>query len=97
MTNEKLNALRSCMEKDGVSVYLITSTDFHASEYVGDYFKVSEYVSGCTSDNVTLLVEPDRARLWIDGRYFISAAAELKAIGVEEAELIAMLKEGEAK
>ena len=83
MTNEKLNALRSCMEKDGVSVYLITSTDFHASEYVGDYFKVSEYVSGCTSDNVTLLVEPDRARLWTDGRYFISAAAELKDSGIE--------------
>ena len=71
------------MEKDGVSVYLITSTDFHASEYVGDYFKVSEYVSGCTSDNVTLLVEPDRARLWTDGRYFISAAAELKDSGIE--------------
>ena len=41
-----LQQLRNKMEEYGVDVYLIVSDDFHASEYVGDYFKCREYISG---------------------------------------------------
>ena len=78
-----LAALRRAMKEHEVDAYLMISTDFHASEYVSDYFKVTEYVSGCTSDNVVLIAEEQCAHLWTDGRYFISAAAELAGTGIE--------------
>ena len=86
----RLAALRGEMNAKHIDFYLVTSSDFHASEYVGDYFKVSEYLSACTSDNVLLLIGKSEARLWTDGRYFISAAAELS--GSE----ILLMKEGES-
>lgn len=79
---QRLTALRAFMKTEGANYCLITSSDYHASEYVGDYFKVSEYFSGCTSDNVILIVSQADANLWTDGRYFISAAAELAGTGI---------------
>jgi Xaa-Pro aminopeptidase len=74
---DRLTALRQVMAKAGVDYFLATSSDYHASEYVSDFFKVTEYLSGCTSDNVHLLVSKEGAWLWTDGRFFISAAGEL--------------------
>lgn len=79
---QRLETLKTQMKDSGVDAYLVTSSDFHASEYVGDYFKVSEYLTGCTSDNVTLVINEAGAYLWTDGRYFISAAEELEGTGV---------------
>lgn len=78
----RLQMLKSKMKDFGIDVYLVTSSDYHASEYVGDYFKVSEYLTGCTSDNVTFVMNEAGAYLWTDGRYFISAAEELKDTGI---------------
>ena len=75
---ERISLLRQRMTDEGIDYVLIGSSDYHASEYVGDYFKVSEFFSGCTSDNVTLIIGADIAELWTDGRYFISAENELK-------------------
>ena len=36
---ERLAALRAQMKENGMDAYLIPTDDFHASEYVGDYFK----------------------------------------------------------
>ncbi len=80
---KRLEMLRAEMKSAGIDEYLVTSSDFHASEYVGDYFKVTEYLSGCTSDNVRLLISNDAAYLWTDGRYFISAAEELQDTGIK--------------
>ncbi|EEP28512.1 peptidase, M24 family [Shuttleworthella satelles DSM 14600] len=66
------------MREEGVSYYLISSSDEHASEYVGDYDKTSLWLSGCSSDNVRILISQTKALLWTDGRYFISAAQELE-------------------
>ncbi|MDO4614760.1 MAG: aminopeptidase P family protein [Lachnospiraceae bacterium] len=79
---ERLAALRSAMDEEQISFFLASSSDPHMSEYVGDYFKVTEYLSGCTSDNVVLLISPEEAWLWTDGRYFISAAKELSGTGI---------------
>ena len=86
---EALSALRAAMKENKIDYYLMTSSDCHASEYVSDYFKVTEFISGCTSDNVILIVGAQDAHLWTDGRYFISAAAELAGTG------ITLMKEGE--
>ena len=80
---QRLNELRMKMKKEGISFCLIPSTDYHASEYIADYFKVTEFFSGCTSDNVTLVISENEALLWTDGRYFISAAKELEGTGIK--------------
>ena len=65
---EELLALRREMEKRGIDAYLVPTTDFHGSEYVNDYFKCRQYVSGFTGSAGTLLVTGDFAGLWTDGR-----------------------------
>ena len=70
-TTEKLAGLREKMNETGVDAYVITTDDFHASEYVGAYFREREYMSGFTGSAGTLVVLPDTAALFTDGRYFI--------------------------
>ena len=45
------------MKQSGIDLFLCVSTDPHMSEYLCDHFKVTEYFSGCTSDNVVLAVD----------------------------------------
>ena len=60
-TAEKLTALRRAMARRGLAAYLVLTDDFHASEYVGDYFKAREYLSGFTGSAGTLLVLAEEA------------------------------------
>lgn len=78
----RIEALRNGMKEKKIDYYLIPTSDFHNSEYVGDYFKVREYYSGFTGSNGTLLVGPDMAGLWTDGRYFVQADKELSGSGI---------------
>lgn len=80
--NDRLAALRHCMAEQGIDAYLIASGDFHASEYVGDYFKCREYISGFDGSAGTLLVTAAEAGLWTDGRYFLQAEKQLKDTGI---------------
>ena len=52
----KLEKLRQLMNDAGMDYYVIPTDDFHASEYVGDYFQERKYVSGFTGSAGTLLV-----------------------------------------
>ena len=45
---EKLRLLRRRMQEQGMDAYVVVTDDFHGSEYVGDYFKAREYLSGFT-------------------------------------------------
>lgn len=79
---EELLALRREMGKRGIDAYLVPTTDFHGSEYVNDYFKCRQYVSGFTGSAGTLLVTGDFAGLWTDGRYFLQAEKQLQGSGI---------------
>lgn len=79
----KLEKLRSLMSESGIDYYVVPTDDFHASEYVGDYFKTRAWISGFTGSAGTLLVGKDFAGLWTDGRYFLQAAQELEGTGIE--------------
>ena len=83
MTGKNLKRLRLEMEKEGVDIYVMTLADYHMSEYVGDYFKEIEYISGFTGTNATLIVTGDEAGLWTDGRYFIQAREQMAGSGVK--------------
>ena len=51
----ELELLREKMRETGVDACLIPTSDFHGSEYVGDYFKCREYISGFTVDGWKIL------------------------------------------
>ena len=82
-TSEKLALLRAEMKKRGISAYVVVTDDFHASEYVGTHFKAREFLSGFTGSAGTLVVLPDSAALWTDGRYFLQASQQLAGSGIE--------------
>ena len=86
---DRLNALRKLMQERDLSAYIIPTEDFHSSEYVGEYFKAREYMSGFTGSAGTLIVLFDEAALWTDGRYFIQAADQLAGSS------IALMKSGQ--
>ncbi len=79
---ERISALRALMEERGYDVYMVPTDDFHQSEYVGDHFKVREYITGFTGSAGTAVIMPDMAGLWTDGRYFIQAAQQLEGTPV---------------
>jgi Xaa-Pro aminopeptidase len=77
MANYEIKQLREQMSKEGIDYYIVPTSDFHNSEYVSDYFKKREYLTGFTGSNGTVLVGKQEAILWTDGRYFIQAEKEL--------------------
>ena len=79
---EELMELRQKMKEYGMAAYLIVSDDFHASEYVGEYFKCREYISGFNGSAGTLVITEGMAGLWTDGRYFIQAEEQLAGTGI---------------
>ena len=80
---DQLVRLREKMKEAGIAAYVIPTEDFHASEYVGDYFKCRAYVSGFTGSAGTLAVTMNKAGLWTDGRYFLQAEGQLKDTGID--------------
>ena len=80
---KRINALRSSMAQKGIDIYIIPTADFHHSEYVGDYFKFREYMTGFTGSAGTAVFTSKKAGLWTDGRYFIQAEQQLAGSGID--------------
>ena len=79
---KRIHALRSAMAQKGIDIYIIPTADFHHSEYVGDYFKFREYITGFTGSAGTAVFTSEKAGLWTDGRYFIQAEQQLAGSGL---------------
>lgn len=79
---ERLEQVRQRMKEEGLDAYYIPTNDFHGSEYVGDYFKTREYISGFTGSAGTVIITAQEAGLWTDGRYFLQAADQLQGTGI---------------
>ena len=80
--SKRIEALRVCMRKENIDMYYIPSNDFHSSEYVGDFFKCREFISGFDGSAGTVIVTLEEAGLWTDGRYFLQAEEQLKGSGI---------------
>ena len=70
------------MKDNHIDAYIAFTSDYHNSEYIVDYFKTREYLSGFTGSAGTLIVLKDSAYLWVDGRYFLQAEEEVKDSGI---------------
>jgi len=83
MINQRIEKLRNLMKEKNIYAYIVPSSDYHQSEYVGDYFKSREFMSGFTGSAGTLIITMDEVGLWTDGRYFIQAENELKGSDIK--------------
>ena len=89
---ERIAALRELMAEKGIDIYYIPNEDDHLSdEYTADYFQCKTFMSGFTGDYGCVIVTPDFAGLWTDGRHFTQAEHELEGSGIE---LMRMRQEG---
>lgn len=78
-----LNKIRNIMKENKIDFYLVPSKDPHGSEYLPDYYKEREFVTGFTGSQGTAVITNQEAYLWTDGRYFIQAEKEIKDFGFE--------------
>ena len=76
--NQRLEKLRELMNERNIDAYIIPSSDPHQSEYLADYYKTREFITGFTGSAGTALVTMNDALLWTDSRYFLQAEKELK-------------------
>ena len=75
--NERLAALREVMRREHLGAFIFPSTDPHSGEYVPDYWKGREWITGFDGSAGTAVVTMDSAAMWTDSRYFIAAAEQL--------------------
>lgn len=79
---ERLEMLRNLMRERKIDAYLLPTSDFHESEYVGKHFKTRTFITGFTGSAGTAVITLHEACLWVDGRYFVQGAKELKGTSV---------------
>ena len=79
---EKLAALRELMRSEHVHVYIVPSTDPHASEYMPAHWYEMTWLSGFKGESGTVVVTETEALLWTDSRYYLQADIELAGTGI---------------
>jgi len=79
---DKLTALRGLMQKEGLSAYIVPSTDPHASEYMASHWTEVCWLTSFTGEAGTAVVTLDKALLWTDSRYYLQAGIQLEGTTV---------------
>lgn len=79
---KRVGKLREAMQEKGLDAYLVVSADPHLSEYLSDYYKVKDYLSGFQGSVGTLVFTQKEAYLWVDGRYWLQAQKQLEGSGI---------------
>lgn len=74
----RVNSLRTLMRERGIDAFIVPSDDNHGSEYVSEYFRAREWVTGFTGSAGTAVITLEEAHLWTDGRYFLQGAKEIE-------------------
>ena len=75
---DRLERLREIMRREQLDAFIFPSTDAHNSEYVPDYWKGREWISGFDGSAGTAVITMKSAALWTDSRYFLAAEEQLK-------------------
>lgn len=79
---QRIKVFREKMVHEGIDVVIVPTADYHASEYLPDYFKTRQWLSGFTGSAGTLVIAKKEAALFTDGRYFLQAERQLAGSGV---------------
>ncbi|MEQ8274542.1 MAG: M24 family metallopeptidase [Deltaproteobacteria bacterium] len=76
-TNERLKAVRRQMDRMGVDVAIVRSTDRYLNEYVPTDESARVWISAFTGSMGEVVVTKSDAYLAVDGRYWIQAKKEI--------------------
>lgn len=79
---DKLTALRGLMKQEGLTAYIVPSTDPHASEYMASHWTEVCWLTSFTGEAGTAVVTLDKALLWTDSRYYLQAGIQLEGTTV---------------
>jgi len=77
----KLENLRTIMKKYQQDAFIAMSADPHMSEYLPEYWKIRQWLTGFTGSVGTIVVTQNFAGLWVDGRYWVQAEQQLENTG----------------
>lgn len=80
--SQGLAQLRAHMSDANLQAWIVPSADPHLSEYLPEFWKQREYLSGFTGSVGTLVVCQDFAGLWVDSRYWQQASLQLAGTGI---------------
>jgi Xaa-Pro aminopeptidase len=83
MIRERIEQLRKLMKEKNLSAYILPSADPHLSEYLPNYYKSREWISGFNGSAGTVVITTSKAGLWVDSRYYIQGAQQTEGSGIE--------------
>lgn len=66
------------MSKAGLDAWIINGTDPHQSEYVSPRWHTRRWISGFTGSAGTVIVTRKEALIWVDSRYFVQCADQIR-------------------
>ena len=76
---DRLAALREQLATEKLDGFVVPLTDEHMSEYVGDYAKRLEWLTGFKGSAGAAVVLPAEAAIFVDGRYTLQVRAQVSA------------------
>ncbi len=79
---QRIAALRTILEREGLDGWYINGTDPHQSEYVSERWKSRVWIAGFTGSAGSVLVTKNEALLWVDSRYFIQGAQQIEGTSI---------------
>ena len=85
---DRISRLRAAMLAAGVDAVVVPSADPHLSEYLPARWQARQWFSGFTGSVGTLVVTAGFAGVWVDGRYWVQAEAQLAGSGVQLMKLL---------
>ena len=74
---DRLAALRTHLAEQKLDGFVVPLTDEHMSEYVGDYAKRLEWLTGFKGSAGSAVVLPAEAAIFTDGRYTLQVRAQV--------------------
>ncbi len=75
----RLAGLRQQLRLQGLDGFIVPIADEHGSEYVGAYARRLEWLTGFTGSAGSAVVLADAAAIFVDGRYTLQAAEQVRA------------------
>jgi Xaa-Pro aminopeptidase len=82
MISDRVEQMRKYLKENNLFGIIIPSNDPHFGEYIQDYYKCREWISGFDGSAGTVVITLEEAALWTDSRYFIQAESQLKGSGI---------------
>jgi len=94
----RLKAFRAQLVAEGLDGFVVPLTDEHMSEYVGDYAKRLEWLTGFKGSAGAAAVLAGRAAVFVDGRYTLQVQQQVDGahwdyVGVPQSSIAAWLGE----